>query len=153
MSLHYQPQVGQILLCDFPTEFSAPEMCKRRPVVCVSPPNRHRYGLVTVVPLSTTPPAHNDSYVVEVHLKEPISSRFPDLTCWAKCDMLYTFSFSRFSCPKEKTAEKGRQYNILILPPGTVCEILTGVLAGMGIVGSIKYDNGVYSVFAFRDVL
>lgn len=59
MALRFQPLVGQILICDFPQEFSAPEMVKRRPVVAVSKPDRSRSELVTIVPLSTTKPKKN----------------------------------------------------------------------------------------------
>ena len=37
----------------------------------------------------------------------------------------------------------------MVLPPGTMCEILTGVLSGMGIEGSVKYENDTYKVFNF----
>jgi uncharacterized protein YifN (PemK superfamily) len=55
MAIHFHPQRGTIVVCDF-RGFEAPEMQKRRPVVVVSPRLRHRDNLCTVVPLSTTAP-------------------------------------------------------------------------------------------------
>ena len=90
MALRFQPQFGQVLICDFPREFAPPEMIKRCPVVCVSPKVRNRFGIATVI--------------------------------------------------------------LIVLPPGTMCEILTGVLAGMGVTGSVRYENNI-SVFDFQSVL
>jgi len=35
----------------------------------------------------------------------------------------------------------------MVLPPGTMCGILTGILAGLGIEGSVKYEGDTYKVF------
>ena len=60
MPIRFQPAVGQILICDFPKDLEKPEMVKRRPVVCISPKDRNRFGYTTVVPLSTTEPMVKD---------------------------------------------------------------------------------------------
>lgn len=153
MALRFQPQFGQVLICDFPKEFAPPEMIKRRPVVCVSPKVRNRFGIATVIPLSTTAPARKSAFNVEVTLSQPISPAYPDLTCWAKCDMVYTLSWSRLNPPKVGACNGSHQYNFIVLPPGTMCEILTGVLVGMGVTGSVRYENNIYSVFDFQSVL
>ncbi len=147
MALRFQPTLGQILICDFPKEFAPPEMIKRRPVVCISPKLRNRYGVASVVPLSTTPPSKPSGFNVEILLDQPVCPDYPDLRCWAKCDMLYTLSYSRLNAPRVGKCQGKRQYNFLVLPPGTMCEIFTGVLAGMGIEGSVKYENNAYKVF------
>lgn len=67
--------------------------------------------------------------------------------------MVYTFSWSRFNAPKIGGCNGKRQYNFMTLPPGTMCEILTGVLAGMGIMGAVRYDNNAYVVFDFPEPL
>lgn len=149
MTLHYQPNFGQILICDFPKEFNPPEMVKRRPVICVSPKHRTRHRIATVVPLSTTEPIVKTQFNVEVILDHQISPKYPELHCWAKCDMLYTLSLDRLSAPLISKQNGKREYNFMILPPGTMCEILTGVLAGLGIEGSIKYERDIYKVFDF----
>ena len=146
MSLQFQPCFGQILICDFPKEFAMPEMVKRRPVICVSPKMRNRYGIATIVPLSTTKPARSSPFDVEITLDHQISPNYPELTCWAKCDMLYTLSYSRLSAPLVSKQNK-RNYNFMVLSPGTMCEVMTGILAGMGVQGSVSYNNNIYKVF------
>lgn len=152
MAIKYQPAFGQVLICDFPEEFEEPEMVKRRPVICLSPKNRTRQRLSTVVPLSTTRPLYRSAYAVPVMLPSRISEKFDSLECWAKCDLLYSFSWSRLNIPYDKFGYE-RRYNTLILPPGTMCEILTGVLAGMGVGGSVRFERDSYQVFDFRDIL
>lgn len=69
--------------------------------------------------------------------------------------MLYTLSYKRLSLPLLcKDGEDGkREYNYLTLPAGTMCEIFTGILAGYGVTGSVKVENGTFQVFDFRDIL
>lgn len=155
MALKILPAVGQIVICDFPKEFKSPEMIKRRPVVCVSPKDRNRPGLVTLIPLSTTEPIIKRAYNVEIKLDAPISPAFPFLTCWAKCNMIYTFGYQRLSLPmigKNRNTGK-REYNSIILPPGIMCEIFTGILSASGIIGSVKFENDSYQVFDFQNIL
>ena len=152
MPIRFQPLFGQILICDFPKEFTEPEMVKRRPVVCLSHKMRTRHKLVTIVPLSTTEPQAKTPYAVKIVLPSQINEKFSSTECWAKCDMLYTFSWDRFTCPYDKIGFERRYHNI-VLPPGTMCEIMTGVLASMGVEGSIKYENEAFKVFDFRDLL
>lgn len=53
----------------------------------ISPRLPHRGEIVSVVPISLTPPNHTLPFVVRLsknyHPEEP-----DDLPCWAKCDML-----------------------------------------------------------------
>ena len=69
--------------------------------------------------------------------------------------MLYTLGYKRLSLPlMYKDGSDGkREYNYLTLPPGTMCEIFTGILAGYGVTGSIKVENGNFQVFDFKDIL
>lgn len=127
-------------------------MVKRRPVVCLSPKFRTRHKLVTIVPLSTTEPQTKTPYAVKIMLPCRINEKFNSLECWAKCDMLYTFSWNRLTCPYDKYGYD-RRYNNIVLPPGTMCEIMTGVIAAMGIEGSIKYEKDSFRVFDFQDLL
>ncbi len=152
MALTFQPNFGQILICEFPTQLTPPEMTKKRPVVCISPKYRNRFGVATIVPLSTTEPMVKSQFDVEVQLSQPIAPNYPALKCWAKCDMLYTFSYSRLSAPTVGKCHGRRQYNFMLLSPGTMCSILTGVLASFGVEGSVMYDNNVYKVFNFPDL-
>jgi len=81
-----------VLICDF-EGFRAPEMVKTRPVVVVSPNEMHRPGLVTIVPLSTTPPD-----VVHPYHYRLKGSPIPGSTAnevWAKCDMICSVNVGR----------------------------------------------------------
>lgn len=154
MTLHFQPHFGQTLICDFPSEFRQPEMIKRRPVICISPKFRNRYGIATVVPLSTTEPTVTSGYCVEINLETIIYPKFNSLKCWAKCDMLYSLSYSRLSVPYMGKDSSGKRVsNSIILDSGTMCDVLTGVLAGMGVDGSVRYENSGYCVFDFKTLL
>lgn len=126
------PLYGQILICDFPKDFSAPEMVKRRPVVCLTKPSQNRHGLVTFVPLSTTPPKQKSLFDVDVVLPVSVSPKFNSLCCWAKCDMLYTFSYARFSVPYDgKDVNGKRLYKTIKLDDETLERIRRGVLSAV----------------------
>lgn len=94
MSINFNPNAGTLLICDF-SGMVEPEMVKSRPVVVVSPRLRHRTGLCTVVPLSTTVPTHIMPWHCRIILDEPLSPKWDKIEMWAKCDMLYTMRFER----------------------------------------------------------
>ena len=93
MPLKYYPRAGQLLVCDF-SGFEPPEMVKKRPVVIVSPKLPYRSDIVTVVPISLTPPRHQLPFVVKLS-KNYHPQEDENLDCWAKCDMLLNISISR----------------------------------------------------------
>ena len=95
MALNYHPKPGTILVCDYNTGFVAPEMLKRRPVVVISPNFKHRSGLCTVVPLSTTPPDHLVDYHCEINFERRLPQPFDAESMWAKGDMVATVGFHR----------------------------------------------------------
>ena len=69
MAIRYPPKVGEILVCEFPACFSAPEMLKKRLVVVVGPRLAERDArLVNVVPISMTPPSECGRCHVEIPL-------------------------------------------------------------------------------------
>lgn len=92
--LPFQPELGQILICDF-DGFEPPEMTKKRPVIVVSPKPRITKPLCIVVALSTKKP----------NPVMPFHHKLPDKTIpfkeaketWVKCDMVYTVSLKRLS--------------------------------------------------------
>jgi uncharacterized protein YifN (PemK superfamily) len=67
-------------------------MVKRRPAVVLSPGLRHREGLCTAIPLSTTP-AREVPHQCRIELAEALAF-IEQLVC-AKADMLATVSFGR----------------------------------------------------------
>lgn len=97
MPITIHPKVDQILLCDFSSGFTVPEMVKPgRPVIVLSPSMAGRPKLVTVVALSTEPPEH----VMPYHLSLPKGAlpqlgRFQEKTTWVKGDMIYSVGFHR----------------------------------------------------------
>jgi len=93
MTILFHPQPGTILRCDY-SGLEAPEMVKDRPVVIVSPRARSG-GLVTVAPISTTPPDPVLEWHYNLVLTKPLSPKWPELNVWVKCDMLNTFASSR----------------------------------------------------------
>lgn len=95
MAISYDVPPGTILLCDYSKGgFLPPEMVKRRPVVAVSPRLRHRTGLLTVVPLSTTPPDRVCAHHCMVAMPLTLPG-FPAREAWVKADMLATVAFER----------------------------------------------------------
>jgi len=89
------PKPGQILLCDFSQGFRKPEMVKsKRPVIVLTGSIRGRANLVTIVPLSTTPPRPPQSYHYRIP-KQSMPMKFQDDDSWVKADMIYTIGFHR----------------------------------------------------------
>jgi len=91
MAIFYTPSAGRIVMCDF-RGYEKPEMVKVRPVVVISPKYAQRGELVTIVPLSTTPPITAQPYHFEFD-NNPIPGRAK--RTWAKCDMLATVCLAR----------------------------------------------------------
>ncbi|MFG6589995.1 type II toxin-antitoxin system PemK/MazF family toxin [Sulfitobacter sp. 1A12157] len=95
MAIKYDVRQRTVLLCDYSRGgFQPPEMVKRRPAIVVSPRLRHRTGLLTVVPLSTSPPDRIEDYHCRIELPYSLPN-FPQTICWVKADMLATVGFGR----------------------------------------------------------
>ena len=113
MPIAFHPNAGTLLVCDF-SGMVEPEMVKSRPVVVVSPRLRHRTGLCTVVPLSTTKPITIMSWHCKIVLDEPISSKWHETEMWAKCDMLYTMRFERLDRFHKRVESKRKYYDKIL---------------------------------------
>ena len=92
MPITFHPKPGQVLYCDF-RGYMVPEIVKTRPVVIVSPGHLARPGLVTVVPLSTTPPDPVRPYHYRLQ-GNPIPGS-TETEVWAKCDLFASVSLER----------------------------------------------------------
>lgn len=90
MAITFAPKAGMILMCDF-SGYVVPEIIKKRPVIVISPNHLKRYGLVTVVPLSTTPPTPPEGH----HLEIDNLLKNDGTTHWVKCDMVATVRLER----------------------------------------------------------
>ena len=94
MTIDFQPRQGMVLICNYETGFSPPEMTKLRRVVIVSEDDHNKYGLCTVVPFSTTPPGSEQPFHVRFEPKR-YAFLHQELPTWAKCNMINTISCRR----------------------------------------------------------
>jgi mRNA-degrading endonuclease toxin of MazEF toxin-antitoxin module len=92
MALKYQPKEATVLMCDF-SGFQVPEMIKVRPVVVLRKHSQNHVVLPSYLPGSA-------------------------LTCWAKCDMIYTVATSRLDrCRVKSRQGSGREYMTFTMRP------------------------------------
>lgn len=109
MPIKYDVPQRTILICDYGMGgFRAPEMVKRRPVIVVSPRLRHRTGLVSVVPLSTSAPGKPTDHHCKVTMPYALPG-FPEVECWAKADMVATVSFYRLDMVRTDRDQQGKR--------------------------------------------
>jgi uncharacterized protein YifN (PemK superfamily) len=130
--LTYQPRLQAVVTCDY-TGFVEPEMVKVRSVVVLSK-SKTNGRLITVVPLSTTPP----DKVLPCHHKlsrNPHPDENPELEVWAKCDMVYTVSLSRVNYYKTKPRRGGRAtyHSTLMTTPDDFRAIQRGTRYALGL--------------------
>ncbi len=109
MPIKYDVPPRSLLLCDYSKGgFKPPEMVKRRPALVVSPRLRHRKGLLTVVPLSTTEP----DKVCDHHCKVTIPVQLPNYPGsekWVKADMIATVAFDRLDLFRTDRDQYGKR--------------------------------------------
>lgn len=130
MALKFQPKPGMVLICDF-RGFEPPEMVKRRPVVVLGS-NPRNQRLVTVVPLSTSPPQHRQIWH---HLiAGPLQPLSDHRVIWAKCDMVYTISTARLFRVRWSDGE----YVRLRVDAADFTEIVRSVVAGLGLSSLVR---------------
>lgn len=132
MSITFYPDHGAILMCDFNSGFSPPEVVKRRPVVVISP-RRNNFQVCTVIPLSTTAPNPIENHH---HRLDPAS--LPRVlrrkVTWAKCDMIMTVSLSRLDRILDGKGPGGvRKYTTGKTTPADFRAIRVGILYAIGL--------------------
>ncbi|WP_458723246.1 type II toxin-antitoxin system PemK/MazF family toxin [Pseudomonas brenneri] len=127
MTLLYQPKEGSVLICDF-RGYEVPEIIKIRPVIVI---RRHRTNklLVTVVPLSTTPP----QTVLAHHLQLESHLQGANPVCWAKCDIVATVSLGRLDRIKSKDRHGKRTYKIAELSSEQFLAVKAAVRGALGL--------------------
>ena len=129
--INFHPERGTILICDF-SQFKAPEMTKRRPVVVLSDKINGRPELCTIVCLSTTEPKPIMPYHYKFELDPPLPFPYDSHFQWVKGDMVYSLSFFRFSLPRfGKNGDGKREYDIRVLDGEIMTNIERCVLSGM----------------------
>lgn len=133
MAIKFHPDIGTIVICDF-DGFKSPEMVKRRPVVVVSPRLRQRFGLCTIVPLSTTPPYPVAAYHYKLHVTPALPAPYDAPHHWVKADMFATVSFERLFLPcAGKDASGKRVYDIRTIDAADLRNIQTCLLHALGL--------------------
>lgn len=90
MTIDFHPALGEALWCDY--DGIAPEMVKRRLAVVVTPKACQRHRLVTVVPISASPPTLPRPWHVRL-ARDPLPGSLTEV--WVKCDMVNVVSFDR----------------------------------------------------------
>jgi len=109
LALKYHPKQGTLVLVHFDRAFKQPEMVKSRPCIVISKRIKQRPNLVTVVPLSTTPPDPVMPYHCEIEIDVDLPSRWRAKSCWVKGDMIYSLSFERVNLFNLGRGEDGRR--------------------------------------------
>ena len=132
MAIHFHPEIGTIVVCDF-TGFVSPEMTKRRPAIVISPRFRDRGELCTVVPLSTTPPPVVMPYHYQIKIEPALYEPYNHDVHWVKADMVYSVSFARLYLPNRKDEQGKRIYDIRVIKNEDLIAIQKCVLHGIGL--------------------
>ena len=134
MALQYHPKQGAVVLVQFDKAFKEPEMVKTRPCVVISKEMKFRPNLLTVVPLSTTPPKPVMPWHAEVDLGLELPPRWASRTCWVKGDMVYSIGFHRADLFRLGRAADGRRiYQTAALTNDKLCMVQACVLQGIGL--------------------
>lgn len=152
MTLKYHPEPGTILICDF-AGMREPEMVKLLPVVVISPRLKHRTGLFTVAPLSTTPPDHAMDYHCEVKLDPPLPPPFDSPSVWVKADMIYNVCATRLELVRTARDHTGkRKYLQRQIGQADLVRIRRAVLHGLGLGDLTKhYSPHLYQYLLCRE--
>ena len=136
MAIHFHPEQGTIVICDF-SGFVQPEMVKRRPAVVVSPRLRRRDRLCTIVPLSTTAPNPVAPYHFKLHVDPVLPKPYDASFHWVKADMLYTVSFDRLHLPFDRKDASGeRKYDVRVIDESDLLKIQECMLHALGLTSS-----------------
>ncbi|MBV5339868.1 MAG: type II toxin-antitoxin system PemK/MazF family toxin [Deltaproteobacteria bacterium] len=132
MAISFHPDHGSILMCDFNTGFTPPEVIKKRPVVVISP-RRNNFQVCTVIPLSRTSPNPIEKHhhrLDPASLPKSLSGR----DSWAKCDMIMTVSLSRLDRIQDGRGPGGvRKYTTGKLTPEDFRAVRIGILYAIGL--------------------
>lgn len=139
LPIKFHPQFGSIVCVSFEPGFKSPEMVKRRLCVVFSKSMGGRENLVTVVPLSTTPPKPIRPYHTEIDIPFPLPEPWGAHPRWVKGDMIYSVGFHRVELLRLPKGPEGREYQKQVLPSDVLIKIQKCVLHGMGMSSLVKH--------------
>ena len=133
MPIANHPDRGTIVTVDFNEGFKNPEMAKKRLVVVLTPKIRARPRLMTVVPLSMTPPDPVMPYHKPIQIPFDLPASWGNYERWIKGDMVNAVGFHRvdfLTLGKDRTGQK--IYQKKVLPDDLMKIVQRCVLHGMG---------------------
>jgi mRNA interferase MazF len=125
---------GGIVLCNFDLGFKPPEMCKRRPVIVLTPRIRNRPFLCTIVAISTSPPDHVMPYHRQIRIRPALPKPWGSDDVWVKGDMVNAVGFHRldlFRTGKDRAGK--RTYHLDPIEPDQFRVVRECVLRAMGL--------------------
>lgn len=140
MGLEYHPAQGTIVSVDFTKGFVPPEMTKTRLSVVVSKAVQRRQGLVTVVPLSLTPPEHPMPFHCQLSIPFRIPPPWGNVPRWVKGDMVCSVSWGRSSLLRLGKDPSGvRIYQTETLSDIEFTRVMRCVMHGLGLSSLTKH--------------
>lgn len=133
MGLKYPPAQGSLVMAHFDEAFKEPEMVKTRLAIVLSPPIEARFGLCTIVPLSTLAPEVVMPYHAKIVIPFQLPERWGNRERWIKGDMIYAAGFHRLDLLRLGKDRTGRRiYQTRALPSGMLRIVQGCVLHGLG---------------------
>jgi mRNA interferase MazF len=133
MALTFHPEPGTVLVCDFHGCVGA-EMNKRRPVLVISPKLKHRTGLCTIVPLSTTEPRVVQPYHLRIEFNPVLPPPFDSPEMWVKGDMVASVAFQRLELIRTQRMANGkREYLTAQISGNDLSAVYRALLNGLGL--------------------
>jgi mRNA interferase MazF len=140
MPIKEHPPLGTVLACDYSAGFKLPEMCKRRPVVVISPKILSRPRLCTIIALSTDAPEPVMPFHCQIDLRPRLPAPWASDGVWVKGDMINAVGFHRLDLIRlGKNREGKRVYLYEPLNEETLRKIRACVLRAVGLSALTKH--------------
>jgi uncharacterized protein YifN (PemK superfamily) len=134
MPIISHPPQGSIVTVDYDKGFKVPEMVKRRLAVVLSPNIRARVNLITVVPLSLTPPEPILPFHKQIDIPFELPKHWSKGNRWIKGDMINAVGFHRVDLLCLGKDRQGKRiYQLEVLPEAMFNDVKICVLHGMGL--------------------
>ena len=132
MPIISHPPQGSIVTVDYDKGFKVPEMVKRRLAVVLSPNIRARVNLITVVPLSLTPPEPILPFHKQIDIPFELPKHWSKGNRWIKGDMINAVGFHRVDLLCLGKDRQGKRiYQLEVLPEAMFNDVKICVLHGM----------------------
>lgn len=133
MSLISYPPQGSIVTVNFNEGFKIPEMTKKRLAIVLSPHIRVRKNLITIVPLSLTPPDPIMPFHKLIDIPFDLPHEWEKKSCWVKGGMVNAVGFHRVDLLRLGKDKNGKRiYQQAVLPPHLFKDVQRCVLHGLG---------------------